>query len=86
MEEVLKIGLIAGIRCKDGRHFAELICHDADGRPVEILVPVSGECEQEGCDMCSQQKTCEIMAPVEIELGRSVVIRRDEPAATGSPA
>jgi len=87
MEELLKIRLIAGIKCKDGRHFAELVCHDEVGRPVSVLVPTSDICEQEGCEMCEKHATCEIMAPLEIELGRSLIIRRETPvaaAATGN--
>jgi len=81
MEEVLKIGLISGIACKDGRHFTELICRDADGRPVEILVPTSDICDEMTCDFCEKKESCDITAALEIQLGRSVIIHRENPVA-----
>lgn len=75
-EEVLRIGLISGITCQDGRQFSELVCHDKNGKNVNILIPVSGVCEQEACDQCSKFDTCEMMIPVDIALGRSIIIQR----------
>lgn len=75
-EEVLQIGLISGITCPDGRQFSELVCHDKDGKNVNIMIPVSGVCEQEACDQCSKFDTCEMMCPVDIELGRKIIIQR----------
>ena len=67
------------MRCKNGRHFQELICRDKTNKCVSILLPVSEECEQEVCDFCSKKEACEISGPlVEVELGKKVVIRREE--------
>lgn len=75
-EEVLTIGLESGIECPDGRHFLELVCTDSNGNDVRVLLPSSEPCEQEVCDQCSKCDTCEIMCPVEIELGRKIIIKR----------
>ena len=75
-EEVFEIILISGITCPDGRQFSELVCCDKDGKNVNILIPVSGVCEQEACDQCSKFETCEMMIPVDIALGRNVIIQK----------
>ena len=76
-EEVLEIVLISGINCPDGRQFSELVCYDKKtGKNVNMLIPVSGVCEQEACDQCSKFETCEMMIPVDIALGRNVIIQR----------
>jgi hypothetical protein len=75
-EEVLRIGLISGITCPDGRQFSELVCHTKDGKNVNVLIPVSGVCELEACDRCSKFDTCEMMIPVDIALGRNIIIQR----------
>jgi hypothetical protein len=54
-----------------------LVCNDKDGNIVNVLIPVSGVCEQEVCDQCSKYETCEMMAPVDIDLGRKIIIQRE---------
>jgi hypothetical protein len=77
VEEVLEIGLESGITCPDGRHFLELICKDVNGHKVNVILPISGTCKQEVCDQCSKHESCEIMCPVDVELGRKIIIRRE---------
>jgi hypothetical protein len=78
IEEQLGIELISGLSCKDGRHFAELKCRDSVGSVVVIVLPVSEECDQEGCEICSKRDNCDITLPMEIEIGRKLIIRRNK--------
>lgn len=75
-EETLTIGLMSGITCPDGSHFLELVCRDSKDNDVRVILPSSEVCEQEVCDQCSKYDTCNIMCPVEIELGRKIIIKR----------
>lgn len=80
METAYKIGLVSGITCKDGRHFQEINCVAKDGKMLTILLPTTNTCENfpdESCDVCREcedKDTCEIMAPCDIEVGRSLII------------
>ena len=76
-EEVLKIGMITGITCKDGRNYQELACIDKDGNEVRVVVPVSHTCgETVNCDSCPKQETCEMQDQYENDIGRSMIIKR----------
>ena len=59
-----------------GGNFLNWCVSDKNGKNVNILIPVSGVCEQEACDQCSKFETCEMMIPVDIALGRSIIIQR----------
>jgi hypothetical protein len=76
-EEVLRIGLISGISCPDGRHFQELVCADPDGKDVRVVVPTCHTCgEDVSCTRCAKLDDCEMQDSYEIDLGRKLIIKR----------
>lgn len=75
-EEVLEIGLISGITCRDGRNFQELIC-DSNGKEVRIMLPTSHVCgETVDCEDCIENETCELQDFYETDIGRKIIIKR----------
>jgi hypothetical protein len=78
-DEILEIGLISGIFCRDGRHFQELICSDENGKDVRIMLPTSRVCgESIDCEDCEEDETCELQDFYETDIGRKLIIKRVE--------
>jgi hypothetical protein len=76
-EELLKIRIISGIVCKDGRRYQELICLDANNNEVRVVIPTYRTCgNDESCEECKSSNLCELQDSYDIDIGRSMIIKR----------
>ncbi len=75
-----RMNLVSGIECKNGRHFVDLSCLDKDGKPVQILIDTTNQCEyliggeSDICVDCEIKELCEISEPEQIKIGGSIII------------